>query len=315
VALIVALAVAVVVTPVVAWLAVRLGVVDRPGPLKVQTRPVPYLGGVAVFAALAGPLGWAQPTLLVPLGLALGLGLADDVADVSPRLRLASEVGIGAAAAIALPGGLSAAGAVGTVVAVVALLNAVNLLDGLDGLATSVGALGAVGFSVVLDGDARVTAMALAGALLGFLAWNRPPARIYLGDAGSYLVGTALALLLALTFVADDGAAGPAGALLFVAVPVADTTIAIVRRHRAGRPLFQGDRGHVYDQLVDMGWSAERSTLACAAAQAAFVALGLAASAMADGRAVTLVAVVVVLVGGAALWAFTAPSARTTRAT
>jgi UDP-GlcNAc:undecaprenyl-phosphate GlcNAc-1-phosphate transferase len=315
VALILAFAIAVIVTPVAARLAVRLGVVDRPGPLKVQTRPVPYMGGVAVFLGLAGPVAWGQPALLVPLGLALLLGLADDVADVSPRLRLAGEAVIGGAAAVALPGGLSVAGAVATAIVVVALLNAVNLLDGLDGLATSVAALGALGFSVVLDGDSRITAMALAGALLGFLVWNRPPARIYLGDAGSYLVGTGLALLLALTFVADDGVATSAGALLFVAVPVTDTTIAIVRRRRAGRPLFRGDRGHVYDQLVDMGWSAERSALACAAAQAVLVAAGLAASAIADGPAVTLVTVVIVVVGGAALWAFTAPSARTTRTT
>jgi len=314
-ALIVALVVTVVATPIAARLAVHVGVVDRPGPLKVQQRPVPYLGGVAVFAGLAGPVAWAQPTLLVPLGLALLLGLADDAADVSPRLRLVGEGAIGVAAAVAVPGNLSPAGAVAAVLMVVALLNAVNLLDGLDGLATSVAALGALGFSVTLNGDARVTAMALAGALLGFLVWNRPPARIYLGDAGSYLVGTGLALLLVLTFVADDGVATPAGALLFVAVPVADTTIAIVRRRRAGRPLFQGDRGHVYDQLVDMGWSSERSTLACAVTQAVFVGLGLAASAMAVGPAVALVAVVIVIVGGGALWAFTAPSARTTRTT
>jgi UDP-GlcNAc:undecaprenyl-phosphate GlcNAc-1-phosphate transferase len=315
VALIVAVAVAVVATPVAARVAVGIGVVDRPGPLKVQQRPVPYLGGVAVFAGLAGPVGWAQPTMLLPLGLALVLGLADDVADMPPRLRLAGEVVVGVAAAAVLPGSTSPVGAAATVLAVVALLNAVNLLDGLDGLATSVAAFGALGFSVVLEGDARVTAMALTGALLGFLVWNRPPAHIYLGDAGSYLVGTALALLLGLTVVADDGVATPAGALLFVAVPVADTTIAIVRRRRAGRPLFQGDRGHVYDQLVDMGWSSERSTLACAAAQAVFVALGLAASALAAGPAVTLVAVVVVVVGGGALWAFTTPSPRTTRTT
>lgn len=312
-ALIVAAAVTVLLTPVAARVAGRLGVVDRPGPLKVQQRPVPYLGGVAVFAGLAGPVGWAQPALLVPLGLALLVGLADDVADVSPRLRLAGEGAIGAAAAVALPGSLSLAGMAATVVVVVALLNAVNLLDGLDGLATSVAALGALGFSVVLDGDARATAMALAGALLGFLVWNRPPARIYLGDAGSYLVGTGLALLLVLTATGNEGAATTAGALLFVAVPVADTTIAIVRRRRAGRPLFQGDRGHIYDQLVDRGWSSERSTLACAAAQAAFVALGLVASVMAAGPGVALVAVVIVAVGAGAVWAFTAPSPRTTR--
>jgi UDP-GlcNAc:undecaprenyl-phosphate GlcNAc-1-phosphate transferase len=315
VALIVAAAVTILVTPVAAWVALRVGVVDRPGPLKVHQLPVPYLGGVAVFAGLAGPVAWAQPTLLVPLGLALLLGLADDVADVSPRLRLAGEVAIGATAAIALPGSISLAGGVATALVVVVLLNAVNLLDGLDGLATSVGALGALGFSVVLDGDARVTAMALAGALLGFLVWNRPPARIYLGDAGSYLVGTGLALLLALTATSDEGTATTAGALLFVAVPVADTTIAIVRRRRAGRPLFQGDRGHVYDQLVDRGWSSQWSTLACAAVQAGFVVLGLAASTLATGAGVALVAAVVAVVGAAALWTFTAPSPRTTRTT
>ncbi|HZA76185.1 MAG TPA: MraY family glycosyltransferase [Acidimicrobiales bacterium] len=314
-ALIVAAALVVLTTPVAARVAVRIGVIDRPGPLKVQTRPVPYLGGVAVFAGLAGPVAWAEPALLVPLGLALVLGLADDVADVPARLRLAGEVVIGATAAVALPGTISPAGAAATVIATVALLNAVNLLDGLDGLATSVAALGALGFSVVLDGDARSTAMALAGALLGFLVWNRPPARIYLGDAGSYLVGTALALLLALTATTDEGAATTAGALLFVAVPVADTTIAIVRRLRAGRPLFQGDRGHVYDQLVDLGWSSQGSALACAGAQGAFVALGLVASTLAAGPGVTLVAVVIASVGAAALWAFTAPSPRTTRTT
>ena len=97
-----------------------------------------------------------------------------------------------------------------------------------------------------------------AGALVGFLLWNRPPARIYLGDAGSYLVGTALAILLALTATEHGTEAPTAGALLFVAVPVADTTVAIVRRWRAGQPLRQGDRGHVYDQLVDRGWTTGR---------------------------------------------------------
>jgi UDP-GlcNAc:undecaprenyl-phosphate GlcNAc-1-phosphate transferase len=315
VALIIGAVVTLLATPLAARLARRMGVVDRPGPLKVQQLPVPYLGGVAVFAGLAGPVAWAQPALLVPLGLALLLGLADDVADVSPPVRLAGEIAIGVTAAITMPGRMSVAGGVATTLVVVALLNAVNLLDGLDGLATSVTALGALGFSVVLDGDARVTAMALAGALLGFLAWNRPPARIYLGDAGSYLVGTGLALLLVLTATSDEGTATTAGALLFVAVPVADTTIAIVRRRRAGRPLFQGDRGHVYDQLVDRGWSSQMSTLACAASQAGFLALGLAASALPNGAGVALVAVVVAVVGATALWAFTAPSPRTTRMT
>ena len=290
VALIVAAALTAVLTPVAMRVATATGVVDRPGELKVHEHPVAYLGGVAVFAGMAVPVAFEQAALLVPLGLALALGLADDVADLAPGLRLLGELGVGVAAALALPAPLTALGWVATVVVVVGLLNAVNLLDGLDGLASSVAALGALGFAFVLDGGARVPALALAGALVGFLLWNRPPARIYLGDAGSYLVGTALALLLAATVTGHDAVAPSAGALLFVAVPVADTTVAVVRRQRAGRPLLQGDRGHVYDQLVDRGWTTGRAVLACAAAQAALVLVGLAASTMDDRLAVAVVA-------------------------
>src|SRR6478609_3702775 len=98
-ALIVAFAVAVVATPVAAWVATRVGIVDAPGPLKVQTRSVPYLGGVAVLVALAGPVLGARPSLLVPLALACALGLADDATDLPPALRLAAETGIGVSAA------------------------------------------------------------------------------------------------------------------------------------------------------------------------------------------------------------------------
>lgn len=307
-ALILALVVTAAVTPVVARVATALGAVDRPGALKVHDRPVPYLGGLAVFAGLAAPVAMSRASLLLPLGLALLLGLADDLSDLSARSRLVGEVGIGATAVLALPGSQSVAGAVAIVVVVVALLNAVNLLDGLDGLASSVGALGILGFAVVLQPPDRTVALALAGALGGFLLWNRPPARIYLGDAGSYLVGTALALLLALTVTTRDPVAPSVGALLFVAVPVADTTLAIVRRKRAGRPLLVGDRGHLYDQLVDRGWPAPLTTLAGAAAQATLVAIGVVASGLGGSQAVALVAFVVVAVGGPLVWAFTSPA-------
>ena len=311
-ALIVAAVLTAVLTPVAIRIAEATGVVDRPGPLKVHRRPVAYLGGVAVFAGLVGPVAIEHARLLVPLGLALLLGRVDDVADLPARVRLAGEVGIGVAAAAALPGPTSAVGATAMVVVVVALLNAVNLLDGLDGLASTVAALGAVGFAIVLDAADRAPALALAGALLGFLLWNRPPARIYLGDAGSYLVGTALALLLGLTVTTHDTWAPATGALLFVAVPVADTTVAVVRRRRAGRPLLQGDRGHVYDQLVDRGWSPGRATLTCAATQAGLVTVGLTASALDAVPAGLLVGTVVALVGSATLWTFTSPGSWTT---
>ena len=106
--------------------------------------------------------------------------------------------------------------------------------------------------------------------------WNRPPARIYLGDAGSYLLGTALAMLLAAAFDEGDSLAVGSGAALFVAVPVADTAVAVVRRLRAGRALFRGDRGHVYDQLIDKGWGSVHVVVVCIAVQALLVGIGVA---------------------------------------
>jgi UDP-GlcNAc:undecaprenyl-phosphate GlcNAc-1-phosphate transferase len=305
-ALIVAFVVAVAATPLAARLATRVGLVDHPGPLKVHARAVPYLGGLAVFVAIAGPVAVTRPSLLVPLALAGALGVADDATDLAPPLRLGAEVGIGIAAAwVATP---HSAGSVALGIALVlVLVNAVNMLDGLDGLATAVVGIGAAGFFVVLSGSSATLALALVGALAGFLVWNAPPARVYLGDSGSYLLGTALAVLF-LAATRHD-AAVVSSACLFVGVPVADAAVAIVRRLRAGTPLLRGDRGHVYDQLVDRGWSARRSAGTCAAAQAVLTVIGIVISVRADAVAVVVAAAVVIAVGAAAFVAFTSPRA------
>src|SRR5260221_14576026 len=101
-ALIIGFAVAVIATPVAAWVATHVGIVDAPGPLKVHSRSVPYLGGVAVLVALAGPVLGERPSVLVPLGLACALGLLDDAVSVPPLARLVAEIGIGVSAAIAV---------------------------------------------------------------------------------------------------------------------------------------------------------------------------------------------------------------------
>jgi UDP-GlcNAc:undecaprenyl-phosphate/decaprenyl-phosphate GlcNAc-1-phosphate transferase len=306
VALIVAFAVAIVAAPVAARVARRLGIVDRPGPLKVQAKPVPYLGGVAVLAGLTVPIAVERPVLFVPLALALGLGLSDDVAETPAAARLSLEVAIGVIAAWVLPA-RDLSGALITVALVVGLINAVNLLDGLDGLASAVSLVSAVGFAVVLEGEYQVIALALAGSLAGFLVWNRPPARIYLGDGGSYLVGTVLAILLAASFKNGESIALASGSLLFVAVPVADTTVAIVRRARAGRRLLSGDRGHVYDQLVDRGRGPLATVGACALAQAVFVGIGIGITSLPACLAVAAALALVFLAGAVVLVAFTAP--------
>lgn len=307
-ALIVAAMVSACLCPVLARIAHRVDVLDRPGELKVQTQPVPYLGGVAIAIAVAGPVAVSRPELLIPLAMAVGVGLADDVTDLAVGLRLVVELMIGATVAAVLPGDPSLIGMLVAVVVTVVLINAVNLIDGLDGLAATVTAVGAIGFAVVLDGPDRTIALGLAGALIGFLLWNRPPARIYAGDAGSYLVGTALALLLCITATVEDDRSAIAGALLFVGVPVADTAVAILRRARAGKPLLMGDRGHVYDQLVDRGWSPGRATAVFAVGQAALVATGVATSLLPETTAIALAGVVIFTVAVSLFAAFTSPA-------
>jgi UDP-GlcNAc:undecaprenyl-phosphate/decaprenyl-phosphate GlcNAc-1-phosphate transferase len=307
-ALIAGFVVAVLATPLAARLATRLGLVDEPGPLKVHTRSIPYLGGLAVFAALVAPIAGARASMLVPLGLACALGIADDATDLTPALRLGAEIGIGIAAAWVMAPHNIGHVALG-VALVLVLVNAVNMLDGLDGLAAGVVALGALGFFVVLSGSSATLALTLVGALVGFLVWNAPPARVYLGDAGSYLLGTALAMLfLAAT---EYHAAVVSSAFLFVGVPVADAAVAIVRRLRAGTALLRGDRGHVYDQLVDRGWSSRRAAGACATAQAILTAIGIAISTRTGNVAIVVAAAVVAAVGAGAIFAFTSPRAWT----
>jgi UDP-GlcNAc:undecaprenyl-phosphate GlcNAc-1-phosphate transferase len=276
VAAVVGLVGAIVLTPVARAVAFRTGIVDRPGDLKTQRVPVAYLGGVAVFlAALAGPLLAGEPLVLVPAGLALTLGLADDLRPLPVTGRVLVEVAIAVTAALVVPG--PALAQVATAFLVLGLLNAVNLLDGQDGLAAGVGVVMAAGIAV-LGGAATPIALGLAGALAGFLVFNRPPARIYLGDAGAYFVGTTVALLPALTHDASTTWSIWWAVPLLVGLPVADTAIAILRRLRARRPLLLGDRSHVYDQLVDRGLSVGRSTLVGVGVQVVLTAIGLAAT-------------------------------------
>jgi UDP-GlcNAc:undecaprenyl-phosphate GlcNAc-1-phosphate transferase len=298
-----ALLLTLVAVPVAMQLARRTGIVDRPGPLKVHAAPVPYLGGLAVLIGLSAVVAGVHPMLLVPLGLATTLGLLDDARDVPAIVRLVGEIGIGATAAAVVPVRFAGPfGPIAVVIVVVVLINATNMLDGLDALASGVAVIAAGGFAVVLGGDGRTMALGLTGALTGFLWFNRPPARVYLGDAGSYLLGTTLALLLATAWSPNRATALGIAGIAIVALPVIEAGVTIIRRLRAGHPLFHGDRGHVYDQLVDRGWTPVQAALSFALAELVLAGLGIAAhrsttAAATAIAAAAIAAVLAVLVG------------------
>jgi UDP-GlcNAc:undecaprenyl-phosphate/decaprenyl-phosphate GlcNAc-1-phosphate transferase len=251
----IAVVAALAVTPVAAKVAVRLGVVDRPGELKPQERAVPYLGGFGVFAGLLCGVAFAKPWLIVPLGLAVGLGTADDLLDIPPMVRLAGQVVIGIISGLMvttrLPTGLTV---IGVALVTVLLMNGVNLIDGLDSLAGGVTAAAAGGFCLMLHSDGRLIAAALALGAVGFLVYNRPPAKVYLGDGGAYMIGAALALLVAYGWGRGGTSEVAISSLVIVAVPAAEVLLAIARRFRSGVGLTAGDRGHPYDRLVQRGW-------------------------------------------------------------
>ncbi len=285
------------VTPLVIITARRSGIVDHPGALKPQAVPVPYLGGVAVFAGTAIGVTVGRPVVLVPLTAALCLGVADDRFDLPPHWRLLGQVIVGASIAVTCPVHLLwPLGAVLIVAVTVLLINGVNLIDGLDMLAAGVAGVAAVGFAIILHGSGRQLAVALAGALLGFLAYNRPPARVYLGDGGSYLLGAALTVLLAASW--GRGVTVPRGtaALALVAVPAGEVACAVVRRVHGRLSLMTGDRGHPYDRLVARGWPRASASLSYIVVQSILVGGALVAVHMGS-----MTAAVAVDIAGAAL--------------
>jgi UDP-GlcNAc:undecaprenyl-phosphate GlcNAc-1-phosphate transferase len=271
--------VALVTTPLAMRLARRVQLVDKPGPLKPQTSATPYLGGVAVALGLVVGTVAYRPILLIPLAMALAIGTADDVRPLPPLVRLAAE--LLTAVVLALVVTTRFTGIVSfllVVLVTVVLVNGFNLIDGLDGLCGSVTLASAIGFAVLVVGHGRYLAVALAGAIAAFLVFNRPPARIYLGDGGSYLIGTAIAALLALCWAPGEQLPTGIGALLLVFLPAAELAFAVIRRWRARTSLLTGDRDHPYDQLVRQGWSQEAAVGAYAVAGVILTGLAIVAS-------------------------------------
>ena len=269
-------------TPAAAGLARRLGVLDRPSDRKQHIEATPYLGGAALALGLvvAGVvLGSTarQATVIAACGLVVfGLGLYDDLRGLGPIPKLSIE----AAVAVALWAGGVRAGFFGvpaidlvlTVAWVVAITNAVNLTDNMDGLASGIAAIASFAYFAIAapQGDYLVAAFAagLAGASVGFLRHNFPPARIFLGDAGSLLLGFLLAslgLLLDLDVSNDFLRIGVQ--VLILGVPVLDTALVVVTRRRAGRPITEGGTDHASHRLAALGLSGREIALVAYSAQ------------------------------------------------
>lgn len=265
--------------PLVIRAARRTGFLDVPGPRKIHAEPMPYGGGFAVaagfFAALATtPLVESKTIWIFTLGslVMLAVGAVDDRRRLSPRVKLLAQTITATGVAVAgerleiFGAGPWIGGAV-TVLWIVAVTNAFNLLDHMDGLSSGVAAIALGAFLVVAlqtgqPGMAAAVAP-LLGACVGFLLWNFPPAKIFLGDAGSLFIGFWLACLtVSFTFYREKYLLYTYGVPLAVlAVPLFDTLSVVLIRLKRGKPIFEGDTNHLAHRLAALGMSRRLAVL------------------------------------------------------
>ena len=267
--------------PLIRRLCVRWRIFDPPGELKIHGEPIPRLGGVAIVFALAAGIVFARHGarsgslfFAAALGLVWLAGFMDDLRELAPPFRLLAQIG---GALLLYAGGWrvvfsssTAFGIVAQCLFVILFVNAFNFLDGADGLAAGITAAIALGYAAMpgigLSALGYAVAWSLLGACVGFLIFNFPPARIFMGDSGSTALGFSVAFL-GLDFIGARGADGAPRSWLFpfliAALPLLDALVVVTRRVMKGSSPFQGDRGHFYDFLLVAEWSARRVAICC----------------------------------------------------
>jgi len=274
-------------TPVVRKFAIRLNVVDSPSEShKTHEQPVPYLGGVAIVLGVClvtypailqseqrDVIGLAS-TVLIPAILIGVIGLVDDVKKLQPWPRFIAQnlVGLVIAGILILtdtlgtPSGNAIVDLLLTIFWIVGITNSINFFDNVDGGAS--GTIAISSFFLFLlafqGGQYSIAALSLvlSGATVGFLLWNRPPARIYMGDAGALFLGL---LIATLTLRFDPNpiflSASFSIPILLLAVPILDTTVAVTSRLRRGISPFQGGQDHLSHRLMRSGMNKRQAVL------------------------------------------------------
>jgi len=278
-AFLIALSASMVLTVPVRALAIRVGMVDSPGPRKVHLKPIPLLGGLAIYAGvmLAILIVFDGAARAQSFGIVTGatlvaiVGFMDDRGLLHHQVKL--FVGMPLAAAILLASGVHAnvfevlvGGAAGygldavlTVVWVVGITASFSILDHMDGLCTGVAAMASIFFAMLayLNGQTVVTTLAAAtlGAAAGFLRWNFKPAKIFMGDGGAMFLGFLMATLgLKLRFEHATNLSGWLAPVLILSATIFDTTLVTISRSRRGLlPFATPGKDHSAHRLANLG--------------------------------------------------------------
>jgi UDP-GlcNAc:undecaprenyl-phosphate GlcNAc-1-phosphate transferase len=291
-AFLLAAAVTALLTPLTMRFARRVGAIDEPRERGLSSRPTPLLGGLAIFAgALVAGLVWLPagygakaPQLwhgvLLGAGIITLVGALDDRFDLHPAMKLAGQVvaavvvvhyGV-AVKAITLPfvgllsfpnAGVTNAGPVLTVIGLVGIMNVVNFSDGVDGLAAGVCAIIAAAMAVIAFDLGRqppgVLAALTAGAALGFLLFNFPPASSFMGDCGANLLGLLMGVITVEAAVKTTAVLSFVLPLILLAVPFLDTTFVVLKRLKYKQAIYRPDNEHFHHRMARIGFSSRRT--------------------------------------------------------
>jgi UDP-GlcNAc:undecaprenyl-phosphate GlcNAc-1-phosphate transferase len=273
-------------TPLMRRIAIATDVIDRPNSShKSHKQPVPYLGGVAIIIGVIAisystslvsnfttNTFWLATSVLGP-ALLLGLiGLWDDLRNLQPLPRFIAQSIAGVFTAgilvatdnVGNPTGSAVFDSIITVIWVVGICNSINFFDNLDGGAAGTVAISSIALAfLALNGDQYLIAAlstVTAGATLGFLVWNKSPAKIYMGDAGALFLGVLLATLTIRLHPDSDTQIGSYFTPIFLlAIPILDTTVAVFSRLRRHLSPFQGGQDHLSHRLVRAGLSRKQA--------------------------------------------------------
>ncbi len=315
-------------TPIVKSFAQKVGAIDVPRDARrVHDHPIPRMGGMAIFLGfLISVLLFvdiSRPVRGILLGavLIVACGAIDDVVSLNAWIKLAVQV---AAAIVAVAHGvvievfrnpnifsenealvLGALAVPVTVIWIVGITNSVNLIDGLDGLAVGVSTIASTTMFVVAllvsEGNVAVILAALMGACLGFMPYNLNPAKIFMGDAGSLLLGYVLSTVSVVGMFKFYAIVTFVVPILALALPLFDTLCAIIRRLLRGQSPMHPDRGHLHHRLIDMGLSQKQ---AVAVLYSISAVLGLCAVVLATSGTVRICLLVVAVLAAVAVGIF-----------
>lgn len=324
----VAMIVVLIATPLVILLAKKTGAMDAPNARKVHKKPIPRIGGLAIYAGfmasiifVAAKFGLDTELIKETVGLTLSgsiivaVGLVDDYKNLPAKVKLLGQI---CAASVLVLGfdvridfvthpfgdyfyfdnlSIPHLAIPITIFWLVGLTNTVNLIDGLDGLAAGVSAIASLTILLVaLEKNFILVAVltaALAGAAVGFLKYNFNPAKIFMGDTGSMFLGFMLAGISVMGAVKSVATIALIVPIFALGLPILDTTFAIVRRLRGGVPIFKPDKGHLHHRLLSVGFTQCQAVLLMYVISALFGLSAIALTAVSLQIAVLILFVVV----------------------